>query len=49
MTRRLSDRLQRNGRTPEVHLYEGEGHGFSADAENLHYERLTDFFARHLS
>jgi hypothetical protein len=49
MTRRLSDRLQRHGRAPEVHLYEGEGHGFSAEAENLHYERLTEFFSRHLS
>jgi dipeptidyl aminopeptidase/acylaminoacyl peptidase len=48
MTRRLSDRLNRQGRNPEVHLYEGEGHGFSSDAENRHHELLIDFFARHL-
>ena len=48
MTRRLWERLKQHGRTPEVYLYEGEGHGFSSDAENQHHERLIDFFARHL-
>jgi dipeptidyl aminopeptidase/acylaminoacyl peptidase len=48
MTRRLWDRLKRHGRTPDVHFYEGEGHGFSSDAENQHHELLIDFFARHL-
>jgi len=48
MTRRLSDRLKRHGRSPEVHLYEGEGHGLSSDVENQHHEQMIDFFARHL-
>lgn len=48
MTRRLSARLAQHGRAPVVHLYEGEGHGFTADAENRHYELLTEFFMRHL-
>jgi dipeptidyl aminopeptidase/acylaminoacyl peptidase len=49
MTRRLWERLKQHGRTPEVHLYEEEGHGFSSDAENQQHERLIDFFTRHLS
>jgi dipeptidyl aminopeptidase/acylaminoacyl peptidase len=49
MTRRLWDRLKRHGRTPEVHLYEGEGHGLINDVENRHNEQLIEFFARHLS
>jgi len=49
MTRRLGDRLNRHGRSPEVHLYEGEGHRLNSDAENQHNEHLIDFFARHLS
>ena len=48
MTRRLSDRLKHHGRTPDVHLYEGQNHGFSSEAENQHHELLIDFFARHL-
>jgi dipeptidyl aminopeptidase/acylaminoacyl peptidase len=49
MTRRLWERLKQHGRTPEVHLYEGEGHGLSSDAENKQHECLIDFFARHLA
>jgi pimeloyl-ACP methyl ester carboxylesterase len=49
MTRRLWDRLKRHGRTPDVHFYEGGGHGFGSDSENQHYELLIDFFVRHLS
>ena len=49
MTRRLWERLKQHGRTPDVHLYEEEGHGFSSDAENQQHERLIDFFTRHLS
>ncbi|MBI5264780.1 MAG: prolyl oligopeptidase family serine peptidase [Bradyrhizobium sp.] len=49
MTRRLSDRLNRHGRTPEVHLYEGEDHGLSSEGENRHYELLTEFLTRHLA
>ena len=48
MTRRLWDRLKRHGRAPEVHLYEGEGHGVNSEVENQHNELLIDFFARHL-
>ena len=48
MTRRLWDRLKRHGRAPEVHLYEGEGHGVNIEVENQHNELLIDFFARHL-
>jgi dipeptidyl aminopeptidase/acylaminoacyl peptidase len=48
MTRRLWDRLKRHGRSPEVHLYEGEGHGVNSEVENQHNELLIDFFARHL-
>jgi dipeptidyl aminopeptidase/acylaminoacyl peptidase len=49
MTRRLRDRLQRHGRTPEVHLYEGGLHRLSSELENQHHELLIDYFARHLS
>lgn len=49
MTRRLSDRLQRHGRTPEIHLYEGQDHVLDADAENAHHEHLIHFFKRHLA
>jgi dipeptidyl aminopeptidase/acylaminoacyl peptidase len=49
MTRRLWNRLNRHGRSPEVHLYEGEGHGLSSDAENVHHEQMIDFFARYLA
>jgi dipeptidyl aminopeptidase/acylaminoacyl peptidase len=48
MTRRLSDRLIAHGRSPEVHLYDDQEHGFSSDGENRHYELLMDFFMRHL-
>lgn len=48
MAGRLSDRLISHGRSPEVHIYEGEEHGLSSDGENRHYELLTKFFTRHL-
>ena len=48
MTHRLCERLQRHGRTPEVHFYEGERHRLGAAAENRNNERLIEFFARHL-
>jgi dipeptidyl aminopeptidase/acylaminoacyl peptidase len=47
MTRRLSDRLARHGRTPEVHFYEGQNHALG-EAENEHHERLIGFFSHHL-
>lgn len=49
MTRRLEQRLRAAGRTPEVHYYQGQGHGLDSDTENDHVERLTGFFGRHLS
>lgn len=47
-TRRLERRLREAGRTPEVHLYPGEGHNFRAETRNLQHERLIAFFRRHL-
>jgi len=44
----LWDRLKRHGRTPEVHLFEGESHALNSEVENRHNELLIDFFARHL-
>lgn len=49
MTRRLADRLHRHGRSPEVHLYEGQDHLPGSDAENEHHEHLIDFFERNLA
>ena len=49
MTHRLWDRMKLHGRTPEVNLYEGEGHAVNSDVENQHNEQLIDFFGRHLS
>ena len=49
MTRRLAARLQGNGRTPEVHFYEGQDHIPGSAAENDHHERLLGFFERTLS
>lgn len=48
MTRRLEARLYSHGRSPEVHYYEGEGHGFSLDAANEHDRLVVDFFTRRL-
>lgn len=48
MTRRLARRLERNGRSPEVHLYEGQDHTPGSDAENRHFELLLAFLDRHL-
>lgn len=49
MTRRLEVRLQAHGRTPELHYYEGQGHGLGdMNAANLNTSRLMDFFGRHL-
>jgi len=47
MTRRLDRRLRQAGRSPETHLYQGEGHSLSAEAENAHLGHLIDFFCRH--
>lgn len=47
-TRRLERRLLAAGRTPEIHYYEEEGHGFRPAAKNLQTRRLVDFFDRTL-
>ena len=48
MTRRLAERLRGQGRTPEVHLYEGQDHIPASAAENDHHEHLMAFFRRNL-
>jgi len=48
MTRRLADRLERHGRTPEVHYYEGQDHVPGSAGENDHHEKLIAFLDRHL-
>ena len=49
MTRRLDARLRAHGRAPEVHWYEGQGHGAWGETANLHWEQVIGFFRRHLS
>lgn len=48
MTRRLAARLERHGRTPEVHYYEGQDHIPGSAAENEHHEYLLGFLGRHV-
>lgn len=48
MTRRLEARLRQNGRDPEVHYYEGQGHALGSAADNFHNAKLMAFFQRHL-
>lgn len=48
MTRRLVARLERHGRTPEVHYYEGQDHLPGSAAENEHHEHLVGFLERHV-
>jgi len=48
MTEELEKRLTENGRTPEVHYFEGEGHGFSTSGQNQYNEILLDFLERTL-
>ena len=45
-TQRLESRLRAAGRTPEVHIYEGEGHMLRPETERMHYLRVADFFGR---
>lgn len=49
MTRRLEKRLKAHGRSPEVHWYEGQGHGAWGETANLHWEQVIAFFRRHLA
>lgn len=48
MTYRLVDRLRQNGKTPELHIYEGQDHLPGSAAENVHLEFLIPFFEGHL-
>ena len=48
MTRRLEARLRAHGRSPEVHLHEGQDHGFDCEHLNRHTGLLLAFFGRHL-
>jgi len=49
MTTRLADRLRRAGRTPEVHIYEGQLHTPDPAGWNRHLGLLLDFFGRSLA
>ena len=49
MTRRLEARLREHGRSPEIHWYEGQGHGAWGETANAHWEQVIAFFTRHLS
>jgi dienelactone hydrolase len=48
MTRRLQARLQKAGRSPEVHIYGGQDHLPDSVGENTHNELLLNFFSQHL-
>ena len=43
MTRRLEDRLRRNGRCPEVHYLSGQDHSPEGEGENEHHARVVEF------
>jgi len=49
MTSRMADRLRGAGRTPEVHIYEGQPHMPGPAAWNRHHGLLLDFFRRSLA
>ncbi len=49
MTRRLQARLQKAGRSPEVHIYGGQDHLPDSVGENTHNELLLNFFSQHLN
>jgi hypothetical protein len=42
-------RLRAACRKPEIHCYDGQGHGLDIDAGNTNMARLLDFFVRHLT
>jgi dipeptidyl aminopeptidase/acylaminoacyl peptidase len=48
-SRAIADRLQRLGRPVELHVYEGEGHGWSRPETVIdELERTEDFLRRHV-
>lgn len=48
MTANLAARLRAAGRSPELHVYEQEGHRLGAEAQNIHNRLLVSSFQRHL-
>jgi len=48
MTQNLAQRLTDEGRTVDLFVAEGQGHGFSFDREPELWHRLTQFFEVHL-
>lgn len=48
MTPRLADRIRHTGRSPEVHVYQGQLHMPDPTGWNRHLDLLVDFFGRHL-
>jgi dipeptidyl aminopeptidase/acylaminoacyl peptidase len=48
MSERLADRLSKAGNAPELHLYEGQGHVPDSEGENIHHQKLLNFFDRTL-
>ncbi len=48
MTASLAARLHAAGRSPELHVYEQEGHRLGAEAQNVHNQLVVSFFQRHL-
>lgn len=49
MTRRLAQRRQEAGRSVDLFVAEGQGHGFAFDREPELWARLVPFFRTHLS
>ena len=47
-TKRLEQRLINAGKSPEVHVLKGEGHGFGPKTEAAQHARLLSFFCRSL-
>lgn len=48
MTPRLAQRLRDAGRSPEVHVYEGQPHMPAPSGWDAHLGLLLDFFSRNL-
>lgn len=47
-TRRLEARLKSAGRTPQIHYYPNETHGFKPETRNIQNKRLVSFFRQAL-
>ena len=44
----MRDHLKKTGKYAEVHIFPGEGHKFSSEAENKRLSLLINFFERNL-